>query len=94
MSEKAYMKNHDIVTRKIAGELFLVPIRGTLADMQNIFTLNRIGEYIWQALDTRKHIEEICDGVISSFNVGKEQAYADVADFIFELMRADLIREQ
>jgi len=88
---KMYTKNPDIVARKIAGELFLVPIRGKMADMQQIFTLNTVGEYIWQELDKKKNLNNICDEVVVSFDVMKENAEADIKDFISELLEAGLI---
>ncbi|MBI5076233.1 MAG: PqqD family protein [Nitrospirae bacterium] len=87
------MKNEDIVTRKIAGELFIVPVRGRLADMQRIFTLNPVAEYIWDSLDGRASIEDIRRGVLSAYEVPEDQANTDIADFIRELLDADLIRE-
>jgi hypothetical protein len=94
MWDKIFRKNQQIVSRKIAGELFLVPIRGKLADMQQIFTLNPVGAYIWQELDREKSLKDICNGVISTFEVEKEQAESDISDFIHELRASDLIMEQ
>jgi hypothetical protein len=92
--EKVYRKNHDVVTRKIAGELFLVPIKGKIADMQRIFTLNPVGEFIWQELDAQKSLNDICDDLISNFDVKKETAMADIKEFVTELLQADLIMEK
>jgi len=94
MWDKIFRKNDQIVSRKIAGDLFLVPIRGKLADMQKIFVLNPVGEYIWEALDNEKSLKDICDGVAATFEVEKEQAESDLSGFIHELLDADLIREQ
>jgi len=91
--DKVFAKNKDIVTRKITGELFIVPVRGKLADMQRIFTLNPVAEYIWHALDGQTSIESIRNGVIEMYDVEEEQADADIMDFITELLEADLIRE-
>jgi hypothetical protein len=93
MWDKIFRKNEQVVSRKIAGELFLVPIRGKLADMQQIFTLNPVGEYIWQELDNQKSLKDICKGIIATFKVEKEQAESDIADFIHELLVSDLITE-
>lgn len=89
---KVFKKNENIVSRKIAGELILVPIRGKLADMQTIFTLNPVAEYIWQELDN-KNLNDIRNGIVSAFEVEKEQAESDVKEFIAELLEADLIEE-
>jgi hypothetical protein len=93
MPGKIYKKNKDIVTRKIADELFLVPIKGSIADMQRIFTLNPVGQYIWQEIDNRKGLDEIRKGIIERFDVENEQADSDIREFIAELIEADLIRE-
>lgn len=89
---KVFRKSDNIVSRKIAGELFLVPIRGNLADMQRIFTLNPVAEYIWNNLE-KKTLHNICDEVVLSFEVQREQAKADIRDFITELSEAKLIGE-
>jgi len=93
MPEKIYRKNDDVVTRKIAGDLFLIPIRGRIADMQSIFALNPVGEYIWQEIENRKGLDEIRNGMIARFDVEEERADSDAREFINELVEAGLIRE-
>jgi hypothetical protein len=90
---KVYRKSPDIVARKIAGELLLVPVRGKIADMQRIFALNPVGELIWQGLDAHKNLNDIRDQVISCFDVTAETAMADIEEFIAELFQAGLILE-
>lgn len=91
MRGQIYRKDEDIVSRKIAGELFLVPIRGNLADMQHIFTLNLVAEYIWEELDG-KSLGEVREGIMENFEVGEEQADTDIRDFIASLLAAGLIK--
>ena len=43
---RIYIREKDIISRDIAGETILVPIRGNLADMQCVFTLNPVGIFI------------------------------------------------
>jgi hypothetical protein len=91
MLEKTYTRNDNIVTRKISGELLLVPIQGNLADMQRIFTLNPVGEHIWKGLDGERNLQDICRGVVREFEVEEADAAADIREFIGELLEADLI---
>jgi hypothetical protein len=92
MQIKVYTKNADVVTRRIADELFLVPIKGNIADMQRIFTLNPVAEFIWQQIDM-KNLKEIRDGIVDQFDIEKERAEADIQEFIMELLKANLISE-
>jgi len=90
---KTFRKNADVVSRKIAGEVILVPVRGNLADMNRIFALDGVGEFIWQALDEGKNLGEIRNELLDRFDVEKATADSDVREFIRELVNADLIRE-
>ena len=93
MWHSVYIKQDDIVFREIAGEFILVPIRGKLADMQRIFTLESVGEHIWQELDGKKTLTDILNSVLDQFDVVKATAESDIADFIHELLDAKLIVE-
>ncbi len=92
--DKAYSKKEEVVSREIAGETILVPVRGKLADMQKIFSLNQTAEYIWQNLDGKKKLNDILEGVLSQFDVNKEEAEKDMLEFVTELINANLIEEQ
>ena len=89
--EKKYCRDETVVTRDIVGETILVPIRGKLADMQRIFTLNDVGKFIWSSLDGERSLGEICEDLRTEFDVHKEQAEKDLGDFISELLEAGLI---
>jgi hypothetical protein len=86
-----YEKKEDIVTRRIADETLLVPIRSQLADMQRIFALNPVAEYIWQHLDGKKNLENILEGITTTFQVERSRAEADMQEFISQLLGAGLI---
>ena len=79
---RVYRREDNIVSRKIAGETILVPIRGNLADMQHIFTLNAVGAFIWDQLDGAKNLADILDLLLDRFEVSKEEAEIDILEFI------------
>jgi hypothetical protein len=89
--QRVFKPREGIVSRKIAGETILVPVMGKLADMQRIFTLNSVGEFIWSRLDGKRGLREISSEIVSSFEVEKEQADAEMEEFISELLKEDLI---
>jgi len=91
VTERVFRKSPDIVSRKIAGETILVPVRGALADMKRIFVLNPVGEHIWASLEGNKTVGEIRDDILRAFDVDGARAEADLSDFIRELLEADLV---
>lgn len=86
-----YRKKEEIVTRRIAEETLLVPIRSNLAEMQRIYGLNPVAEYIWQQLDGKRNLADVYDGVVINFDVKKEQAKSDIQEFILQLLESDMI---
>jgi hypothetical protein len=91
---KVFKRNSDVISRKIAGELFLVPVKGKIADMENIFALTTVAEYIWDRLDGRRSLNEIMNDVVDRFDVAQEQAESDIRELVVELMGTGLITEE
>ncbi len=90
--ETVFRKSDNIVSRRITDEMFLIPIRGKLADMQRIFTLDPVAEFIWQDMDGTRRMKDIRDRLLDLFDVGRETADSDIREFIEELLEAELIR--
>jgi hypothetical protein len=89
--KKEYRKVEDIVVRKVVGEVILVPISGNLADMQRIFALNPVAEFIWEKLDGQTPLLEIHNDILDYFEIDAHQAETDLVGFIDELAAARLI---
>ena len=88
---RVYEKSDDIIHRKIADETILVPLRGELVDMQKIFSLNSVADYVWEQLDGKRNLMVICSQVDHMFKSEPEQVRTDVLEFIDELVEAKLI---
>lgn len=86
-------KRDEIVSREIAGETILVPIRGKLVDLQRIFSVNPVGAHIWQQIDGMRTLADVRDSVVETFDVEQERAEADILEFVAELAEAELIQE-
>ena len=88
-----YRKKDDIVTRRIAGETILVPVCGNLADMQRLFSLSGVGEFIWERIDGSASLEAIREGIMERFEVDREESEADLVEFTSRLLDSGLIEE-
>ncbi len=91
---RIYIRGKDIISRDIAGETILVPIRGNLADMQYIFTLNPLGVFIWEQLEGEKKLEDILENLLEQFETSREQATTDILEFIGQVAEAGLASEK
>jgi hypothetical protein len=92
ISADRYVKETNFVTREIAGETVIVPVRGNVGDLDSIYTLNDIGTMIWQLIDGKKNVGQIVESICNAYEVTPEEAEEDAVDFLKSLEEAGLIR--
>ena len=90
---QVFQRVEEVVEREVAGEVFLVPIRGHLADLQELFVLNEVGNWLWARLDGTRTVAELVAGVTAEFEVDESRAREDAAAFLEDLLEAGLVRE-
>jgi hypothetical protein len=73
--------------------MLLVPIRGRLADMQRIFSLNPVAEFIWSHLEKETPVQHILSNVLDEFDVAKDRAEQDFFELIEALQNENLIEQ-
>ena len=95
MSElaKSFIKDPNIVSRKIAGEFILVPIRKNVGDLESIYTLNEVGARIWELINGKRKIEEIKEEIVEEFEVTPTEAERDLIELLQKLEKIEAIKE-
>jgi hypothetical protein len=86
-----YRQADNIVTRKVMDETLLVPISGDLASMDELYTLNDTGAFIWQALNGNRTLVEIGERLQQEYDAPIEVVYSDLLEVIHSLAEASLI---
>ena len=93
MLDAVYQKSPDMVSRKVAGEYILVPIRRHVADLESIYNLNEVGGFIYEQIDGKKPASQILETICREFDVTREQAEADLTEFLSTLKEIGAITE-
>jgi hypothetical protein len=89
---KCYTKNSDLVTRNVAGETIIVPVKNNVGDLNSIYTLNEIGTLIWDLIDGKNSVNQIVIVVHNAYEVTLERAKKDTIEFLNSLEVSGLIR--
>ena len=89
-----YVQADGVVTRKVAGELVLVP---TVPDKDNpslggFFVLNETGEALWRCLEQQRSEDELARHLMENFDVRPDVARADVNAVLRDMRRYGVIR--
>jgi hypothetical protein len=86
-----YARSDVVVSRLIAGETLVVPVRGGVGDLASIYTFNPAGTTIWAALDRPKDLDELTHLIEQEYEVSGSDARADVLLFLNEMRAAGLV---
>lgn len=84
--EDVYAHNESFVSRRIAGEAVLVPIRKNVADLDSIYALNESGAAIWEYIDGSRSLRQVLELLLAEFDVPEDQAGRDLLELTAELV--------
>ena len=85
-----YVRSTAVVSRLIANETLVVPIRSGVGDLDAIYSFNSLGTDLWTLLEKEVSLEEMCAWAIEHYEVTEEQALGDIREFVDELVGTGL----
>jgi hypothetical protein len=91
MRGQVWVRSQAVVSRTIARETLIIPVRGKVGDLASIYSFNETGSLIWKLLETPRTLIEIVDGIAREFDVKREQAESDAVGFVRELLAVGLV---
>ena len=86
------MRSQAVVSRRVAGETLVVPVRGKVGDLASIYSFNQTGSLIWQSLESPRGFAELVGIVEQEYAVLHDQARCDVKQFLHDMLSADLVQ--
>ncbi len=81
-----YRHDPQIVARKIAGEVILVPVRKHVGEFESIYTLNETAAYTWELIDGQRTASAILESILDEFEIERVQAEADLTELLHNLV--------
>src|ERR1700678_726635 len=86
-----FVRSQSVVSRCVAGETLIVPVRGKVGDLASIYSFNETGSLIWRLLDAPRTVGEVVGAVAEEYQVDPEQVRQDVLRFMGEMRGVGLI---
>ena len=78
-------KNPDFVMRVIEDETILIPIYKTSEEANYIYTLNKVGQTVWNLIDGKKTLGEIKNDILKKFDTTPEEVEKELSQFLRDL---------
>lgn len=79
--------------RQILDETIAVPSGEISKDFSGIISLNEVGQFLFELLQTEQSKESLLRALLDSYDVPEEIAQADIDDFLSHLRSAGLLIE-
>jgi Coenzyme PQQ synthesis protein D (PqqD) len=89
--ERVFVRSQAVVSRRVAGETLIVPVRGKVGDLASIYSFNETGSLIWQTLESPKGLAELINAVQEEYAVERDQAERDVKQFLNDTLSVGLV---
>lgn len=87
MSDAFYQKTNHFVSRQIAGEAVLVPLRPKKGESDYIYSLNETAASAWALLDKNRSLQTIVEQIVTEYDLDEVEATQEVTSLVQELVR-------
>jgi coenzyme PQQ synthesis protein D (PqqD) len=87
-----FVRSDNVVSRVIAGETLIVPVRRGVADLASLFSFNRVGSTIWEAIEKPRTVDELVAVVADTYDVTADKAREDLEVFLNEAQAAGVVQ--
>jgi hypothetical protein len=94
ISGQGIQRSRNVVSRVVAEEAIVVPIRRGAADMDSIYTFNETGSTLWAMIEAKRSAAELAGHLQSEYGISPEQSATDVEKFLADLFEAGLIEHR
>lgn len=81
----------EFILREIVGETVLVPINQSTTDFNGLITVNELGRFIWENLESSDDEEMLLQKILDEYEVDREVAKKDLDDFLKVLKNIGII---
>ena len=83
----------DYLLRTIAGETILIPSGAAAQKFNGLVTVNAIGAFIWDVLQTPTDLDGLVARITEEYEVDADTARRDAEEFLAELRRIGALED-
>lgn len=81
------------MSRIVADEALVVPIRGGVGDLDSIYSFNDAGTRLWALIESGGSASELARHLEETYGIDGQQAASDAEGFLRELAEEGLIEQ-
>ena len=86
--------NENYALRQVADTWVVLPLGAELLNFDGMLRLNNSGVLLWKALENGADLDVLVNALLEEYEVSREQAEADVKQFVQTLERIGCIKTE
>lgn len=79
------------ITKKVAGDVIVIPAEQALVDFKAIITLNETGAFLWELLKEDTSKEKLIEEMAKEYDADEKTLSADIDEFLSVLKEKGLL---
>lgn len=83
----------EFVVRQVMDNIVAIPVGQTALRLNGMILLNDVSKVIWDCLEQGADLEHVVTAVTDAFEIGPEEARADILEFCDKLRKLQLLEE-
>ena len=81
------------VVRQVMNNTVAVPVGQAAREFNGMILLNDVSKVLWESLERGATTEEMTDTITEQFSVSRDEANADIIEFLDKLRELQLLEE-
>ena len=94
MKERFFKQSEGFVEQNVGDETILVPLVDSVAQMNEVITLNELGTFIYNLLKELMSFDELLKRVLDEYDVSEKDATEDLNNFLKSALEKKIIFER
>ena len=87
-----FERQPEMITRRVAGEVILVPITRRVGEESCLYTLDEVAAFLWEGLDGQQTGRDLIEKLKAAYPGSVAQAEDDVRMFLEQLKAIQAVR--
>src|SRR5208282_5213700 len=87
---QVFVRSRAVVSRVVARETLIVPVRGKVGDLASIYSFNETGSLIWKILEKPRAVAEVVSEVAEAYEVDADRVRQDAMRFLSDMQTVGL----
>lgn len=83
----------EFVVRQVMDQIVAIPVGETALRINGMILLNDVSRVIWENLEKETDVEKILTAVTDAFEVSRDEAQADIMEFLDKLRQIQILEE-